>query len=43
MRHLASHILALAARHLPADWLAAYGVRLLLLETLVDQPYTGAC
>jgi hypothetical protein len=41
--HLASHILALAARHLPADWLAAYGVRPLLLETLVDHSYTGAC
>ena len=41
--HLASHILALAARQLPTDWLAAYGVRPLLLETLVDQPYTGTC
>jgi hypothetical protein len=41
--HLASHVLALAARQLPADWLAAYGVRPLLLETLVDQPYRGAC
>ena len=41
--HLASHILALAARQLPADWLAAYGVRPQLLETLVDRPYTGTC
>jgi hypothetical protein len=41
--HLASHILALAARHLPTDWLAAYGVRPLLLETLVDRPYSGTC
>jgi hypothetical protein len=41
--HLASHILALAARQLPTDWLAAYGVRPLLLETLVDRPYTGTC
>ena len=41
--HLASHILALAARQLPADWLAAYGVEPLLLETLVDRPYTGTC
>jgi hypothetical protein len=41
--HLASHILALAARQLPADWLAAYGLRPLLLETLVDRPYTGTC
>lgn len=41
--HLASHVLSLAARHLPGDWLAAYGVRPLLLETLVDQPYSGTC
>jgi hypothetical protein len=41
--HLASHILALAARQLPSDWLAAYGVRPVLLETLVDRPYTGTC
>jgi hypothetical protein len=41
--HLASHILALAARQLPADWLAAYAVRPLLLETLVDRPHTGTC
>lgn len=41
--HLASHILALAARKLPTDWLAAYGVRPVLLETLVDRPYTGTC
>ena len=41
--HLASHILARAARQLPTNWLAAYGVRPLLLETLVDRPYTGTC
>jgi hypothetical protein len=41
--HLASHILALAARRLPADWLAAYAVRPVLLETLVDRPYSGTC
>jgi hypothetical protein len=41
--HLASHILALAARQLPTDWLAAYAVRPLLLETLVDRPYSGTC
>ena len=41
--HLASHILALAARQLPGDWLSAYGVRPLLLETLVDRPYSGTC
>ena len=41
--HLASHILARAARQLSTDWLAAYGMRPLLLETLVDRPYTGTC
>ncbi len=41
--HLASHILALAARRLPADWLRVYGARPVLLETLVDRPYTGTC
>jgi Domain of unknown function (DUF4338) len=41
--HLASHVLSLAARHLPGDWRAAYGVRPLLLETLVDRPYSGTC
>lgn len=33
---LASHLLALCARQLPQDWAARYGVRPLLLETLVD-------
>lgn len=41
--HLASHVLALAARQLPSDWLTAYGVWPLLLETLVEWPYTGTC
>ena len=41
--HLASHILALAARRLPCDWLSAYAVRPVLLETLVDRPYAGTC
>ena len=41
--HLASHILALAARQLPHDWRSAYGVWPLLLETLVDRPYSGTC
>jgi hypothetical protein len=41
--HLASHILALAARQLPTDWRAAYAVQPLLLETLVDRPYHGTC
>ena len=41
--HLASHILALAAKQLPTDWLAAYGARPVLLETLVDRPHSGTC
>ena len=42
--HLASHILARAARQLPADWLAHYGVEPVLLETLVDPArYRGVC
>ncbi len=41
--HLASHILALAARRLPGDWLAAYGLHPLLLETLVERPWAGTC
>jgi len=39
--HLASHILALAARQFPCDWLSTYAVRPVLLETLVDRPYAG--
>ena len=39
---LASHVLALASRQLPGDWLAAYAVRPVLLETLVDRTqYAG--
>jgi hypothetical protein len=34
--HLASHILAQAARQLPRDWQARYGVEPVLMETLVD-------
>ena len=42
--HLASAILARAARRLPDDWQAAYGTRPLLLETLVDaQRFAGTC
>lgn len=42
--HLASAILARAARHLPDDWEAAYGTQPLLLETLVDaQRFAGTC
>jgi hypothetical protein len=42
--HLASHILALAARHLPRDWQTHYGITPVLLETLVDPArYPGIC
>jgi hypothetical protein len=42
--HLASHILARAARQLPGDWQARYGVAPVLLETLVDPArYRGTC
>lgn len=34
--NLASHILARAARQLPADWQARYCVEQVLMETLVD-------
>lgn len=42
--HLASHILALAARQLPQDWQARYAVEPVLMETLVDRArYRGTC
>jgi hypothetical protein len=41
---LASHILGRCARQLPGDWVARYGVRPLLLETLVDPArFPGTC
>ena len=44
VRNLASAALAGAARRLVADWLAAYAVRPLLLETLVDTTrFAGTC
>jgi hypothetical protein len=42
--HLASHLLGQCARQLPDDWAAHYGVRPLLLETLVDPTrFRGTC
>jgi len=38
VRFLASSVLALAARRLPADWQARYGYQLVLLETFVERP-----
>jgi uncharacterized protein DUF4338/transposase Tn5 family protein/transposase-like protein len=44
VRHLASHVLAKAARQLPLDWQKRYGYRPLLLETFVDKSrYEGTC
>jgi hypothetical protein len=41
---LASHLLSVCARQLPHDWHARYGVRPLLLETLVDPArFRGTC
>ncbi|MGH9363692.1 MAG: DUF4338 domain-containing protein [Thermoanaerobaculia bacterium] len=36
-KHLASKLLGLAARRLPADWQARYGYRPLILETFVEK------
>jgi hypothetical protein len=42
--NLASHVLGAAARRLPADWVARYGVTPVLLETFVDPThFDGAC
>jgi hypothetical protein len=42
--HLASHVLGLLVRRLPADWLAAYGQPVVLAETFVDRSrYAGTC
>ena len=44
VRNLASHVLAQLARQLPEDWTAAYALRPLLLETLVDEArFQGTC
>jgi len=43
-RHLASKLLGLAARRLPADWQARYGYRPVLLETFVEKErFQGTC
>lgn len=40
---LASHILGLLVRQLPADWQRAYGVKPVLIETLVEAGRAGTC
>jgi hypothetical protein len=43
-RHLASKLLGLVARQLPADWHARYGYRPVLLETFVEKArFAGTC
>ena len=41
VRYLASSILSLCVRQLPADWEQLYGYRPLLLETVVDAQFRG--
>ena len=44
VRNLASRLLSVLARQLPADWQARYGVTPLLLETMVDAArFRGTC
>lgn len=41
--HLASHVLSLTLRRLPADWIQRYGYAPVLVETFVEQPWAGTC
>jgi len=44
IKNLASRVLSLAAKQMPADWQQRYGVAPLLIETLVDRVrYRGSC
>ena len=43
VKGLASKILGWSARQMPCDWENRYGCRPLLLETLVDARFRGAC
>ena len=44
VNNLASKVLSLAARRLPQDWLARFGLHPVLMETFVDTArFTGAC
>jgi Domain of unknown function (DUF4338) len=43
LKNLASIVLSRVARQLGPDWTAAYGVTPLLLETVVDPRFDGAC
>ena len=44
VKHLASHVLALALARLPEDWEQRYGMRPVLVETFVDPSrFAGTC
>ena len=43
VEHLASHVLGQMARQFPADWERSYGIRPLLLETVVSGEHEGTC
>lgn len=43
VKNLCSRVLSLATRILSNDWHRAYGVKPLLVETLVDRRYQGTC
>ena len=41
--HLASHVLGLALRRLPGDWVRRYGYAPVLAEPFVERPWVGTC
>ena len=41
--HLASHVLSRVCQRLPADWQERYGVKPVLVETFVQEPFLGTC
>jgi len=43
VEHLASRVLGQMARQFPKDWERAYGIRPLLLETVVSAEHEGTC
>jgi hypothetical protein len=43
VEHLASRVLGRMAQQFPADWERAYGIRPLLLETVVSAEHEGTC
>ena len=43
VKYLASHVLSRIGNHLPQDRQRAYGIRPLLLESFVQEPFAGTC